>query len=180
MVICKGRKSENQYFNQSEFITDQIKGAETKKFSIRMKGNWVKVSYKNFEGYVFDAYLSKSKPIKLKGNNEVGVLDYFNLESKSLNYLEKKDSLSESGREKIAFSNGKYLKIYYDPGGIGFKLIVPDFSIEEAILLIRYLDKDFIEITQSSNGEIGIEQQMGGYQIKFYENIVIINGGWGC
>jgi hypothetical protein len=180
MIICKGKKSEDQYFNHSEIIIDQIKGSETKEFSIKMKGNWVKVSFENLEGFVFDAYLSKSKPIKLKENNEVGFLDYFNLESESLNYVEKKDSLSESGREKIAFSNGKYLMIYYDPGGIGFKLIVPDFSIEEAILLIRYLDKDYTEIAQTDKGEINIEQQMGGYQIKFYENIVIINGGWGC
>ncbi len=57
---------------------------------------------------------------------------------------------------------------------------MPDFSIEEAFLIIRYLDKYALEIIQKKDSGIWIGQDLGGYTIESYKNLVIISGEWSC
>ncbi len=178
-VVCQSRKYWDDYLHNSQKINDKIELPSGKSAQIELKGSWAKVKYENYEGYVFDAYLSRFKPAKKAGNAE-SILGYFKNEFSPITYLEKKDSMLEYGRDKVVFSNGIFLSHNYHPSGSAFQMNVPDFSIEEAFLLIRYLDEYAIKITQSEEGGIIIFQDLGEYQIEGFKNTVIISGAWSC
>ena len=178
-VICKGRKSWYEYLNNSQKLKDKTETTDGKLIEIELKGSWVKVKFGSYEGFVFDSYLSRFKP-SIKSNESRSVIEYFKTECDSLIYLEKKDSTLEYGRDKIVFSNGIFMTQNYHSGGSWFQMNLPDFSIEEALLIIRYLDKYAIDIKQKKDGGIWIGQDLGGYTIESYKNLVIISGEWSC
>lgn len=178
-VICLGRKSWLEYANYSKKLKDKAKTTDGKTIEIEFKGTWVKVKFGKYEGFVFDSYLSRFEPISNDGNL-VSLFDFFKQSSDSLIYLEKKDPTLDYGRNKIAFSNGIFMTQNYRSGGSWFQMNLPDFSIEEAFLILRHLNKYAIEINQKKDGGIWIGQDLGGYTIESYKNFVIISGEWSC
>jgi len=178
-VICLGYKSWYEYLNDSHKLKDKTKLTNGKTIEIELKGNWVKVKFESYEGFVFDVYLSRFKPFPKK-EDFLSLFDFFKEGCDSLIYLEKKGPSLEDGRDKIVFSNGIFMTKNYHSGSFEFQMNLPDFSIEEAFLIIRYLHKDAIEITQKKDGVIWIDQDSGGYTIEPYKNFVIITGEWSC
>ena len=180
-VKCMGEKSWHEYVYGSQKIQDKTETSEGKPVQVTLKGNWVKVKYDGYEGYVFDAYLSKLKPPQ-KRNGNTYLFEYFKEACNSLTYLEQRKLTSESGRNKVLFSNGGFLTEHYNKAGLSFQMSIPDFSIEEAYLLIRRLDNYAVTITQDKEGVIKIGQDAGGwYTIESFKDIVIISGeSGGC
>lgn len=177
-VICKGYKSLYDYSNNSLEVEDNIETPDGELVSFKLKGNWVQIKFENIEGYVFDAYLSKFSPPTNKDEN--GLFAYFKARSDTLIYLEKKNPDLDHGNDKIVFSNGIHMTNEYHPNGASFQMNIPDFSIEEAFLMIRLWDKYAYDIKQQKNGTIFIDQELGGYTIESLKNVVIISGGWSC
>jgi len=177
-VICKGYKYIDQYWNDSETVIDKSELTRGGAVGIKLKGTWVKISVGDLEGFVFDAYLSRFKPIKVApklGN----IIEYFELVCDSLIYLEKKNPEFEAGVDRIVFCNGGFYRHDYYSGGSSFQLILPECSMEEAYLLIRYIDNYAFGISQQKD-EIIIDQEMGSYKIEVCNNVTIIYGGWSC
>lgn len=177
-IICKGRKSGYDYEHNSLKIIDEIKISDNKVSKIEMEGNWVKISFRDIDGYVFDAYLSRFKPLEKEKEAE-SLFDYFK-KGNTYVYLEKKDSTLEYGHDKIVFSNGIFLTNNYHSGAYGFQMIITKFSKEEAWLFIRYLEKYIEGVIQDQSGNINIGKDMGGYKIETHKDITIISGEWAC
>ena len=111
----------------------------------------------------------------------MSLFDYFKKSADSLIYLERKDSTLEYGRNKIIFSNGIFMTENYASGGFWSQINLPDFSKEEAFLLLRYLDNHSLtEIIQEEDGTIFIGDNMGGFTIEHFKNMVMISGEWSC
>lgn len=176
-VICQSEKSWNSYLDNPQTIKHHTATFGGNPVEIKLKGEWVKVKFGDYEGYVFDTYLSRFQP-PMASDEQQGLIEYLTAACDSVIYLEKRTR--ESGRDKILFSNGIYMTHNYHSSGSWFQMILPDFSIEEAFLIIRYLDKYAHEINQKEDGEIWIGQELGGYTIESYKNIVIISGDWAC
>lgn len=178
MVICQGRKSE--FFNNENSLTviNKVKNFYKEIDEINIKGNWVKVKFEEWEGYIFDGYLSKWKP-QFVNSQDFKLLGFLQLNCDSFSYLEKRKLTSEQGVEKISFHNGCYLRMNYTQGGFSFRLRIPDFSIEEAFLLIQYLDNFIGKVNQEKDGSIKIFQELGGYQIQSFKNVIFVIGEWG-
>lgn len=180
-VLCQGYKTEYHYHNKSITIIDEIEFSKGQEYSIELKGIWVKVKYKDTEGYLFDAYLSKVKPIKTIKHSQT-LFQYFKENFGVANYLVKKDPEKEVGMNKVVLNNGLFFTEYIDSNKYGFKIIMPDFSIEEIILLYNHLGlyTDRTDSILQKKNEFWISQECGEYSIKQFENIVIINGNFGC
>jgi hypothetical protein len=112
--------NQNKYFKEG----DGQLNSDTRDWATAITGRWVKVTYCNKKGYVFDAYLSKYNKEQIK-NDELFV---------------KKDTLRIPDYERfyrLIKENGIVKEI-----GIGMEwgktvYYIPDFSIEEAIYLIK-------------------------------------------
>lgn len=180
VVTCKEWKYWESYFNDSQSITDKVQLPEGKYSQVQLKGDWALVKFGDYEGYVFDAYLSRFRPLPKKTGGFKDLYEYFIEESDWARYIEKRDSTSEYGRDKIVLGNGVFMTINYHPAGLAFQIHIPDCSIEEAFLIIRNLDKYAIKIIQDKEGGIFIDQEMGGYRIESFKNSVIISGAWSC
>lgn len=180
-VLCQGYKTEYHYYNKSITIIDEIEFSKGQEFSIELKGIWVKVKYKDIEGYIFDAYLSKLKPVKTTKHSQT-IFEYFKESVGVANYLVKKDPKKEAGLNKVVLNNGLFFTEYVDSNKYGFKMIIPDFSIEEIILLFNHLGlyTDQTDKILQKKNEIFINQVCGDYSIKQFENIVTLNGNFGC
>ncbi len=178
-VECLGRKNSHQYDEDSEKITETVVTSTGNTSKITFNGRWVLVRCGRHEGYVFDAYLSKLDPLYPLPDS-INVMNYFTVLCDSYHYLAKMDRNLEYGEEKIAFNNGAYMAFYYSSGGYSFQLVLPEFSMEEAFLLVRYLDNYSTRITYDNAHSIIIEQEMGAYHIESFKNIIIIHGAWSC
>ena len=177
-VLCKGEKHWQEYLYGSVKIKDvqPIGDKETK--TLTLKGNWVFVKYKDIEGYVFDAYLSKLQPPAKESN--IYILESFKKEFGVVKHIGPQDSLSESGGNKVVLGNGAFLEEHYSESGGGITMTIPHFSIEEALLMIMYYDGYALDIIQKGENTIEIHQETGGYTISTHGNITIISGEWGC
>ena len=177
-VLCQESKDWDDYSNSSVIIKDiqKIDGEKTK--TIEFKGTWTKVKYRSTEGYVFDAYLSKLKP--LGDTNEFLTFEYFKQQYGILKYIEQKDSLAEGGRNRIVLGNGSFIEEYHSVGGAQFNMIAPFLSIEEAVLIIRKYDDHALDVIQKGPNRVEIQQEMGGYEIRSFENVTFVSGGWSC
>ena len=178
MVLSRAGKNWNLYQNESVKIKDvqAIHGERTK--TITLRGNWAMITYNDIEGFVFDAYLSKLKPPD--HNESSSFFEAFKEEFGIVKYIEQKDSLSENSKNRILLGNGAVMDEYRYATYRSFYVIVPYFSIEEALLIIRKLDNYAEDIIQSNENTIKIRQEIGGYEIRSYENSTIISAEWGC
>ncbi len=179
-VSCKGRKSWFDYVKYSKTITDIVQDEEHGGVcQIEMKGQWVKISYDGIEGYIFDAYLSRFKP-KSRGGDITRLFEYFKNRCDSVIYLERKVPNLEFGRDKVILCNGIFATQNYHSGGYNFQMSIPDCSIEEVFLILRYLEYELSGIIQKEDGGILIGQDLGGYTIESFKNFVIVTGEWTC
>lgn len=174
-VFCKAQKSEVDYWMSMGMIADYIRVNTQKVNVLDLKGDWVKVTFKDRVGYVFDAYLSKLTPVSLPENKQ-NLLDFFAAKTE-LVYHERKDTLDEFGEDEIFFDNGIYMKQCYYPSGFSYRMMIPKFSVEEAFLLIRYLDQQVTGILRNMNDDIIINQKFSQYQIKQIGNMTVISWG---
>jgi Bacterial SH3 domain len=125
-VIHQISENEKVIVNETKYdkyldATHKIVNENWKKL---LTGKWVEVNYQNKTGYVFDAYLSKySKDEILKPNNIIW-----------------KDSLIIPVYEKITRYTKEKAIIYEEIIGNEWwedNFIIPEFSIEESILLLK-------------------------------------------
>lgn len=114
-----------------------------------IKGSWVKVSFNDKIGYVFDGFLSRlPAPSLTDANLRVYVKREFKVLSEELplSYLTNNDSgnnvlFLEWNGQKSAYEN----HFYYEGGGEN--LCIPGVSMEEAYLLVRIIERDAYEFT---------------------------------
>ncbi len=112
--------NQNKYSKEEDVRINKI----TKNWEKALTGNWVEVIYKNQIGYAFDAYLSKYDKDRILNDEIFEQKDTLRIPEFESFYRLKKEGgiLKEIG---IGMEWGKI--VYY----------VPDFSIEEAIYLIK-------------------------------------------
>ena len=114
-----------------------------------ISGNWVRVSYNNTEGYIFDGFLSR---LPAPSADVVGLEDYSKRYFKSitnyinLSYLDGFMGASASGtqlfmlgQDTLAFGND-----YYYEGSSEY-MSLTNISMEEGYLLLRALFKESYE-----------------------------------
>ncbi len=178
-AISRDNKSVNEYQYHSQKLTDRGTTFDDKPFAVVLRGNWVKVTYDGVEGFVFDAYLSSWAPLSDPGAF-TSVSDYFKQVCDTAIYLERRDTVTTLGTERIVFSNGAYVSSYFHTGGFGFQMNLPEYSVEEAYLLLLHLNKQVSGIIQDENGKIHVGWNAGGFTIESYRGIVIISGEWAC
>ena len=171
-VISRSNKTINEYQYHSQQHTDRGTTFDDKPFAVKLRGNWVKVSYNGVEGFVFDAYLSSWAPLSDPGAF-TSVSDYFKQVCDTAIYLERRDTVTTLGTERIVFSNGGYVSSYFHTGGFGFQMNLPEYSVEEAYLLLLHLNKQVSGIIQDENGKIHVGWNAGGFTIESYRSISI-------
>ncbi len=171
-VICQSSKTEVDYLKQAEYVADKVTISPEKTNILDLHGNWAKVIFDGKTGYVFDAYLSKLSPVALP-EQERSLLDFFaTIEQPT--YILKKEALDEFGEDKILFSNGAYMKQCYYPAGFSYRIMIPDFTKEEAFLLIRYIDDKATGVLRKNQGDIIIQQSESSYKIKQLGSMVMV------
>lgn len=138
---------QNKYFKEG----DHQANSETKDWVIAITGRWVKVTYHNKNGYVFDAYLSKYNKDQFNNDELFTRKDTLRIPDYESFYRLNKDNgiIKEIGN---GMEWGK--TVYY----------VPDFSIEEAIYLIK--DKHIDYKFGDRNWKVDIANQT----VKMTEN----------
>ncbi len=177
-----------EYGTMVEVIDDNLKQVAFKlnvpkvdsiKGNLTLKGFWVKVKFKNTEGYVFDAFLSKMPPFKKHKTH------YFEQEDV---YLERvfgkpKHKTYTTITNKIAFKNDDFVykngiirtKAYGD-GCFDHSLEIPNMSLEEAYLFLKVMffssdsDEGEMKLIKASKegylfNEVGLVGQRG-FEIK--------------
>lgn len=107
-------------------------------FLKELKGNWIKVSYKGTQGYVFDAYLSKM-PLFLRGMESEE--DYF---KRNYGILRISNVKRKNGYEKIItyYKNGNIYKSTLFDGCFDIELHLKNTSYQDAVLLVEALYND--------------------------------------
>lgn len=173
-VITLGRKDKYHPVGYEIQVNDAYEVREKEKDSISLLGKWVKVRFKDKVGYVFDSYLSRlripgSTDLKKFLSDEIGI-------AKIIVALPK---IGE-GEEKIIYNNGTFLHNVIRGSSGEFKLVIPEFSFEEAFQLIYHLNIYVEKIEERKNDSIDIHLECGFYQIKVVENVAIIIGEFGC
>ncbi len=141
-------------------IVETYKGYNTEIDTLQLFGKWVKVKFDEIEGYVFDAYLSHlAAPI---GN------DHFNFFNQNYGLVAQKSDTTIIEREvnTLVWSNGSSYKSRMLEGGPEFRYILPDFSLEEAIILFNSVYSDITKREQKSNTHIILYLEMGELEIK--------------
>lgn len=171
-LIALERKDENDFDDFK--ITDSYLIKDTERVNIELQGKWVKIRFKNKIGYVFDSYLSK-----FEIPEGTDLKEYLSKEFEVVKIL---DSLFAygMGKEKIIYYNGAYLKNIIRGSTSEFKLVIPEYSFEEAFQLIYYLNTYLTSILKIKNDSIIIHLECGMYTIKVVEKVVIIIGEFGC
>jgi hypothetical protein len=173
-IIMLERKDE-YYSHEYEFdIIDSYKVRGTEKDTIKFRGQWIKISFKDKIGYVFDSYLSK-----LGIPKETDLKEFLSSEIGIVKVVKALPKIGE-GKEKIVYNNGAYLMNFIGGSTSNFKLVIPEFSFEEAFQLIYYLNTYVVKIEERKNDSINIHLECGFYQIRVVENVAIIIGEFGC
>jgi hypothetical protein len=102
----------------------------------KLKGNWVKVSYKGKQGYVFDGYLSKMPPlIKLKYGDFESEQDYLkrNYGIVRVKHIKGKDDLKKN---MIYYKNGDISTETIFDGCFDIELYLKNITYQDAVLLL--------------------------------------------
>lgn len=154
-----------------------------------IKGKWVKVAYNGMEGYVFDGFLSKSKPLSKKENGW-----YESFERYIRGNYELKDSIQvkyysypDYYGTKLEFESGCVIE-YGTTTKTGWRRIfIYDFSVEEVLLYLKYLSgKEFNDDTlhlvsaNDKEGEYFFYGEMASAEVKVIGSLVAISYTFWC
>ena len=138
-----------------------------------IKGSWVKVSFNDKIGYVFDGFLSRlPAPSFTDANLRAYVKREFKMISEEipLSYLENSD-LRESGSNVFLFEwqgeQGAYQYHYYSEGG-GENVAISGISMEEAYLLVRIVEREAYDYVL-----IEMEQRPENFDMRPYNGFVL-------
>ena len=139
VVTQEGKKSKNIK------IIDKQTLADGQSFTMTLWGSWVKVKFNDYEGFLFDAYLSKIKYEKDKSLREI--------------LIDQKEICNEyrhDFRGRITILNdGTFIKNYYGESYGGYDIMIPFLPFEEAfIICIALISNPPKEIGQKTEEEI--------------------------
>ncbi len=155
-------------------IVETYKGYNTEIDTLQLFGTWVKIKFGTIEGFVFDAYLSHlSAPI---GN------EHFNFFNQNYELVaQKRDTtIIERQVKTLVWSNGSSYRSKNLEGGSEFRYILPDISMEEAIILFNTIYTDISSRNQESKVYIVLLLEMGELYIEKQGNIILVTGFYGC
>ena len=154
-----------------------------------LKGNWLSVRIGELEGFIFDAYLSKYKPVEKEENYTEFLSNNLILISEK-NYEDIEDQEVYESCTKRIYSSGSIIEIKnYNEATEQFILIM-DFSFEEAILLTEQIEnynqikkETKLEIQLSSNKKLNtyfhVENFESNLTIEEFNGKVIIQKNTG-
>ena len=120
-----------QIIQESVFTNEEDKTIKT--FPLSLSGKWLKIKYKEKEGYVFDGFLSHLKVVD-------NFLDYF-----TRNYKLLEADTAKSYDRSYLFSKGHSFEHGAGDGSCWYseRVIFQGISLEEAILLAKYTCKAY-------------------------------------
>jgi hypothetical protein len=161
-------------------IKDKQTLADGKGFTMTLRGRWVKVKFNDFEGFLFDAYLSKIKYDKDKPLEKL--------------LIDQKEICNEYRIDywnswRTIMNDGTYINSWSYQSGSGYDMMIPFFSFEEAFLIcIALISNPPKEIVQDRMDEIWIDEDTiradsGGsssWSIIKVGNFVCIKNYGGC
>jgi hypothetical protein len=111
-----------------------------------LRGSWVKVKFNDYEGFLFDAYLSKIKYEKDKSLYEI--------------LIDQKEICNEyrydfENRRITILNDGTYINYFYGESYDGYDIMIPFFPFEEAfIICIALISNPPKEIGQKTEEDI--------------------------
>lgn len=180
------------YGETVEFIEDTYNVftvQETKDF--KYTDSWLKIKYKNFEGYAFGGYISKMPP---PNKNEVSVEEYLN---RTLKLLDKtviqkyKDCVEVADQSCISeytlsFNKGVSYNSWQGEGGGTETLVIPNINLLQAFILGTHFcdmyDQFPFKYYETPLEMIIIERDDVGcdFTVVSYSDVVIIKWSAGC
>ena len=181
-IITQNQKTLFEYKFESKSIFDKENFKPTKKYKkgIELKGRWIRVKYKEKEGFIFDGYLSKFKPPKLERETNLFFLDYFENNYKISKEIKRRNKNVDGGQDRILFKNGIYFRGDSSTGWSNIKIVFPEASLEEIYLLIVRLNPYSLSIKQTDDSTIEFIDDTGGITIKNVNGSVTVSGYWSC
>ena len=170
VVAQEGKKFQNLK------IIDKQTLADGQRFTMTLWGSWIKVKFNDYEGFLFDAYLSKIKYEKDKSLHEI--------------LIDQKEICNEyryySRNSRITILNdGTYINSWFQEAHGGYDIMIPFLPFEEAfIVCIALISTPPKEIVQDRVDNIWIEEDVEsgefGWGITKVGDFVWINYGGGC
>lgn len=129
---------EGKYYRYEEEELTIIKKSQDDKghvfLPVKIQGKWVKIKYKNIEGFVFDGYLSVMPAPGLINNEYPELYEYIQKHFVLL-------SESKRSEDEYIFTNHEYtggISMYGFASKSGYsRLVLPQFSLEEVLLLLK-------------------------------------------
>ena len=157
-------------------IKDKQTLADGEGFTMTLRGRWVKVKFNDFEGFLFDAYLSKIKYEKDKFLHEI--------------LIDQKEICNEYRYDywnswRTIMNDGTYINSWFQEAHGGYDIMIPFLPFEEAfIVCIALISTPPKEIVQDRVDNIWIEEDVEsgefGWGITKVGDFVWINYGGGC
>ncbi len=164
-------------------IKDKQTLADGQGFTMTLRGVWVKVKFNDYEGFLFDAYLSK-----IKYGNDKPLYKLLIDQKEICNDYRLRSKLTGNTRRTI-LNDGTYINSWFYQSGSGYDIMIPFFSFEEAFLIcIALISNPPKEIVQDRMDEIWIDEDTiradsGGsssWSIIKVGNFVCIKNYGGC
>ena len=148
-----------------------------------LKGSWVKVTYENSTGYIFDGYLSKLKPM----NGKESFIEYSDRSFDKLKVFKNfEDNKGDHQKQyHVIYSNGIMIDMEdnINNSNGGFRTYFLPCSVEEAYLI--FYARFFSTSSEYSsykkiNSEISqFEFELGGMTINHSFNYVVVSEWYG-
>jgi len=130
-----------------------------------LKGNWIKVSYKGKQGYVFDAYLLKIPPF---------LIDQFGVSESEEDYLKRNYGVARTNRVKgkdgyekttTSYKNGNIsIESFFD-GCIDTELYLKGLTYQEALV---FMEPRFSNDHNTPMEDLKIVKLKGAVKISYY------------
>ena len=157
-------------------IIDKQTLADGQSFTMTLWGSWVKVKFNDYEGFLFDAYLSKIKYEKDKSLHEL-LIDQKEI-CNEYSYYRRNSQIT-------ILNDGTYINSWFEQVHGGHDIMIPFFSFQEAfIICIALISNPPKEIVQDRVDKIWINEDVesgeSSWSITKVGDFVRIDYGGGC